>query len=422
MSAIEGEIKISSLKIGDIDLTNFNQASYSSFQIYENILNPYGAVASINVVDHSDAMGKNTQTMNGSYDKDVEIRFSMAEGGGGEVGFKFKMLQNKNLQDSGTNKEGSGKNKQYEVRCCSPEFLNAQGNYVQENFNTQTGNMVKTIYEKGFKTKKPFKIEDSTKGQLKHNINRERPINAYRNLLSRHVSSKNQSSLYLTFERSQNGNQEFVFTTWEELFQKSPEVTLKQSTTLDGSQSSKEDKLNSIRSMQVPDSFFTPTRPLLTKTSQTTYNLATGKQQTKDPKNEQPKLADGPMYNDVSYASSKGDNAPIAQTYIDPTNNKQKTEIAQAKTKRANFLAHLSQNHGKVEIIGNPKIKLGSMINLDVFKKTNEKTQSGESQFNGKALVVSIKHKINPPGQSPRYLMELGLVKGSFKEGGGGNG
>ena len=82
------------------------------------------------------------------------------------------------------------------------------------------------------------------------------------------------------------------------------------------------------------------------------------------------------------------------------------------------FLSQLAQNHGTIEIIGNPQIKLGSMVNLDIPNKS-EGTTSGEKQFNGKALVVSIIHKIKPDGQNPRYVMELGVVKGSYKEGSG---
>lgn len=418
-----GDIKVTTMKIGDIDLTDFNQCSYSSFEIYEDILNPYGAVASINVVDHSDAMGKNPQTMNGSYEKDVDIKFSLAQGGGEQVAFKFKMLQNKNLRDGSTNKEGSGHHKEYQVRCCSPEFLNAQGNFVQENFKTQTSKMVKTVYEKGLKTKKQFEVKDETKGQLKYNINRKHPMQAYKDLLNLHVSSKNESSLYVTFERSENGNQKFIFTTFEQLFQEGPVATLKQSTVLGGSQASAQDKQNSIIDLQIPDSFFTPSRPLL-KTGQVTYNLATGKQQTDNaPSAPKFKFADSSgVFNDVTNAAKTKHQLPPNNVLVDPTNDKEKTNIAQAKNKRMQFLAHLSQNYGKAEIVGNPKIKLGSMVNLEIFKKANSGNNGGESQFNGKALVVSIKHKINPLGQSPRYTMELGLVKASYKEGGGGNG
>lgn len=417
-----GDIQINSLKIGDIDLTNFNQATYDSFEIYEDILSPHGAVASINVIDHSDVLGSNPQTMNGSYDKDVDIRFTLAGGGGEEVAFKFKMLRNKNLIDGGEEKRGSGHSKRYQIRCCSPELLNSQGNYIQKNYKEQTSKIVEDIYKNGFKTKKEFEIKDQTVGQLKYNINRIHPAEALKSLQKLHVSAQNESSLYITFERSENGNQKFIFTTFEQLFQESPVATLKQSTTLSGSQASAQDKSNAILQLRIPDSFYTPSRPL-TKTSKTSYNVVTGVQQT-DPADKEPKFkyADSsPTFEQVNHASSKKDTQIPSRTVIDPANDEKRTGIAEANAKRTAFMAHLSQNYGKVHIIGNPKIKLGSMVELEIFKKADN-PNGGESQFNGKALVVSIKHIISPAGQSPGYTMELGVVKASYKEGGGNNG
>ena len=110
-----GDIKISKLKIGDIDLTDPKQAGTAGFEIYEDILSITGPYAEIQVVDHSDALGKTN--LNGSYDKDVEIAFSLADGGS-NASFKFKMMQNKNMSEGATEKQGSGHNKQYSIRCC----------------------------------------------------------------------------------------------------------------------------------------------------------------------------------------------------------------------------------------------------------------------------------------------------------------
>jgi hypothetical protein len=107
--------------------------------------------------------------------------------------------------------------------------------------------------------------------------------------------------------------------------------------------------------------------------------------------------------------------------YLDAANNKSATKLADAKKNRLDYLSQLTQNHGTLEIYGNPAIKLGSIVNLDIPNKSDGKT-SGESQFNGKALVVSIKHKIGPLGASPRYTMIIGVAKGSYKEGGGESG
>lgn len=417
-----GDIIVKKLSVGDIDLAGYQQASYRGFNIYEDILNPYGPVADITVLDHSDAMGKNPQTMNGNYQKDVEIRFGM-EGASEEVAFKFKMLRNKNLDDDGSKLQGSGHYKSYELRCCSPELLNAQGNYVQKNYNEQTGKIVEDIFKNGFKTDKQFEIKDQTKGKIKYNISREHPLNAYNSLKHMHVSSQNESSLYVAFQRSEGGNQKYIFTTFEQLFQESPVATLKQSATLDSSQSNAQDKKNSILWIKVPDSFFTPTRPL-SKASKTSYNVVTGVQQTDDAEKEpQFKTAEGTrkVYNNVQHASQKKNTQPPSSTVVDPANDKERTNIAEAKTKRLAFLSHLSQNYGTLEIIGNPAIKLGSVVNLEIFKKANA-DQGGESQFNGKALVVGIRHKIKEMGQVPRYTMILTVVKASYKEGGDGNG
>jgi hypothetical protein len=85
-------------------------------------------------------------------------------------------------------------------------------------------------------------------------------------------------------------------------------------------------------------------------------------------------------------------------------------------------MSHLTQNHATLEVIGNSAIKLGSIVKLEIPKKADSGGAAGETQFNAEALVVSIRHKIKPAGQSPRYTMLLGVVKGGFKEGGDGNG
>jgi hypothetical protein len=369
-------------------------------------------------------MGQNQQTMNGNYEKDIEIRFGLAEGGGEEAAFKFKMLRNKDLKDEGLNQQGSGHYKTYEVRCCSPEYLNAQGNYVQKNYNEQSSKIVEDVFKKGFKTEKSFEIKDETKGKLKYNINRQHPMKAYDSLKNMHVSSKNESSLYVAFQRSEGGNQKYIFTTFEQLFQESPVVTLKQSATLDSSGSNPADKKNSIMWIEIPDSFFTPTRPL-SKTNKTAYNVVTGQQLTTDAEKEPSfKTAEGSKttYKDIKHASQNKYTQPPATTVVDPANDKERTNITEAKPKRAAYLSHLAQNFATLEIIGNPAIKLGSMVTLDIFKKANSNNQGGETQFNGKALVVGIRHKIKEMGEVPRYTMILTVVKASYKEGGDSNG
>ena len=101
--------------------------------------------------------------------------------------------------------------------------------------------------------------------------------------------------------------------------------------------------------------------------------------------------------------------------------NEQRITPAEAKVKRAQFLSHLAQNSAELEIPGNPNIKLGSMINLNLPNRTDAGIgASGESQFNGPVLVTAIRHRIKPAGQTPRYTMVLKVVKASYDQGGGG--
>jgi hypothetical protein len=165
--------------------------------------------------------------------------------------------------------------------------------------------------------------------------------------------------------------------------------------------------------------FFTPVRSL-TKPNEKTYNLVTGKVHDVPPK--KPEKYDVADSQTVFTTSPQNTKSVPSHTVNDPSNNKQNTYIANAKKNRASFLAYLAQNSAELEIMGNTKIKLGSMIELDIPKKSNSDNEKGEPQINGKALVVAIKHKIKPFGQEPRYTMVLRVVKGSYKEGGDENG
>jgi hypothetical protein len=326
------------------------------------------------------------------------------------------MMQNKNMSDGATDKEGSGKNKQYTIRCCSPEMLNAQGNFVKKSFEQQTSKMVEDILKNNFKTDKSIDLE-STFGSRRFVFSNEHPLTALKKLNDQHVSDQHKSSAFVLFQQCDGGKQKYVFCTFEKLFKQGPIVTLKQSATLGSSSTSETDKKNSIRWIKVPDSFNTPTRSL-SKAEQNSYDPTTGSGDQVAQKKQKFTFADA---NGVYDGAPSSATAVPVHTMNDAANNPSPTKLADAKKNRLDFVSQLSQNHATLEIYGNPDIKLGSIVNLDIPNKSGG-TTSGEKQFNGKALVVSIKHKILPLGASPRYTMVLGVVKGSHKEGGGGNG
>lgn len=414
-----GDIKVSNLKIGNLDLSNPSQASYASVDIYEDILNPYGPSCEIVVIDQTDALGKNN--INGSYDQDIQISFSQ-QMGSGSLSFKFKLFENKNMKDGAATESGTGRYKEYVIRGVSPELLSAQGNYVQKSYEEQTSKIVEDILKKNFKTDKQVEIKENTKSKRRFVFGNEHPLKALQKLNTQHVAASSKSSAFVLFQQNTGSNQKYIFTTFEKLFEESPVVKLKQSSTLGASGTNMEDMQNSIRWIDVADSFYTPSRAL-NKPQEIGYDSTTGRPFSSDPKTNSYSVADGKTSSKgvFSQAPSNIKNVPVV-TRLDATNEKDKTSVSEGRKNRTEFVSYLTQNYGSLEIIGNPKIKLGSMIELEIPKKAVSEVAAGEKQFNGKALVVSIRHKINPIGTTPRYTMILGVVKGSYKEGGGGNG
>ena len=412
-----GDINLNKLSVGDIELSSYVDATYEGFNIYEDILNPYGPVCEIKVVDHSDALG--AVNLNGDYNKDIEINFSLVEGESENfIGFKFKQYQNKNLNDSASNLKGSLNSKTYNVRGVPMEYLNSHANYVSRSYNDLTSTMVKDVVVTNFKTDKSFQILENTKGKRRLVFSNEHPIDVIRKLNSEHVSETSESSCFILFQQQNNGVQSYVFTTFEQLFQQNPVAYLRQSTTLNFSTATNLDKQNSILHFNVSDSFFTPVRSFA-KASEQTVNMTTHGVVSTKPTNINFKFIDQPTYSTPRASDSE---YPVKKI-IDKANEIQKNSVGDANKKRAAFVAHMVQNSAELEIPGNPAIKLGDIIYLTIPNKSQSETGkiAGETQFNGKALVVSIRHKIKSPVFTPRYTMILSVVKASYKDPEGGN-
>lgn len=410
-----GDIRLTSIKVGDIDLSAAgSKADISTFNIYENILSPYGPLCDLQIIDHGDALG--SSNLNGSFDKDIELDFSTEDGA--QAKFKFKMLQNKNLDDGARSNQGSGHNKQYNIRGIQPEALASQGNPVEKSYKDSTSNMVKDIVKNYFKSDKQVEIGEQTKGKRRMVFGGVHPLEAIKTLDDEHEAQDSQSSTYTLFQRADGGQQKYVFTTFEKLFQQSPVATLSQSSTLNAGGTSEQAMKNSILWINVSDSFNTLPRAMSTASEQS-FNMTTHRvTQTKGGSGTKFKTADGNR-SVYSEKAKYAEEYPVGLMH-DKVNEPQRHNVGDAKRKRAEFLSHLAQNSAELEIIGNPNIKLGSMVNLNIPAKVDGDGKSGEKQFNGKALVVGIRHKIKTAGEQPRYTMVLRVVKASYKEGGGG--
>jgi hypothetical protein len=413
MAGSVSDIDIKKFTIGSLDLKAGKEAQMVGFNIYETILNPLGPYGEVRVLDATNAIGK--YNINGK--EDIDIQFTTPGVQGETVSFKFKLFQNKNVSDSSIDNKGSMHSKQYDFRFVSPEYLNAQGNKVCKSYNEQTSNMAKDIAQNFLKTKDSIDVKEQTQKE-RLVFNEEHPLSALRKLSNSYIGTKSQSNIFFLYKTRDNGKTKYVFDSPDNMFSSSPVVTLKQTATLSTGGVSETEKQNSIMWVKVGDGFNAGSRSL-SKPKEVSYNLATGTINRPSEQKFTPKLADGkPTY---SSPPPEANGVPVRTTY-QSFNEKQKVDTAAARSNKQDYISHLAQNYADLEVPGNPKIKIGSIVQLELPKKADGGNASGETQFNGKALVVAIRHKVKPLGQTPRYTMILRVVKGSYKEGGGGNG
>lgn len=408
-----GDIRMLECKIGGMDLTDPNQASFKEINIVEDLTSTYGPACEIRGVDQTDSRVKNN--INGAYNQDVSLRFT--DDLNRVVGFKLKQFEGADLTDHAEDKEGSGKNAQFTVKCVSPELLNAQGNYMEQSWEDKTTNIAKNILEKGYKTDKKINVEE-TKEKMRWICSNEHPYEALDRINENHVSAKNKSSCYFTYQKQKNGTSEYHIETVEEMFKREPVADIIYSTTLDSSASSEKEKLNSALWVKVDSNFYSASRHL-TKPSSQTFNLANHKASVVEHKPETFTLPGKDVYKgQTSYHQF----VPQKKIYSKTNQPAQPITTGEATKSRAEFLSKLAQNCAECEIIGNPDITLGSMVNLKIPKRTDGASGfgAGESQFADKCLVIGIRHRIREHGESPRYTMVLKLAKASFAKSSGG--
>lgn len=403
-----GDIVWQSIKIGGLDLLG-GDASFHGIDIYEDLNDPFGSpLIEINVVDHSDAMNKYKLT--GSYDENkIEVKFKY-EPTGEMVGFNARMHSNKGLQDNmGGKNESSGHSKVYQIRGAQEELFKANGTRVEKSFSGPTTSHVEKIFKDVIKTEKQFENRDSSEPKDK-TYGREHPIDTVNYLLKSHASTKYESSAYTVFQEWKNGNPKIVQTTYEELFERQPVATLKERTDLNSTGITEQDQQNSVMWAEYDPSW--SEQRVMSKAVKKSFNHGTHTIVDENYKGDTKSKT--PAYNQPASYAEKYD---VYYTE-DVVNTGQKNNGADAKRKRTQYLSHLMNGTAKIEVPGNPKITLGSIIELDVPKKTDNNQLGGEGQFNKKALVVSIRHKIKPAGQKPQYTMVLELAKAGMENSG----
>jgi hypothetical protein len=103
-----GDISINTFTIGSVNINDASKVSLSSFDIYEDILDPYGPVGEVKMFDYNDTMSQ--ANFNGG--EDVTISFSTDNSE--SLTFNFKPLKSTNDDRSNVN-SATGKNKLLDV-------------------------------------------------------------------------------------------------------------------------------------------------------------------------------------------------------------------------------------------------------------------------------------------------------------------
>ena len=409
MTAVAGSVEFKTFTVGGMDLNDPKIAKKLEVNIYYDILKPV-VLADVKVLDENDALGK----FNISGKEDVKIQFGVP-GGQEEINLKLKLFQNKNLEDNTVINKGAMKHKTYDFRMVSPELLTNQSKRLQKSFKQNTDKTVKDAIK--HISDKEVNTPDGTKGEQRLVANYERVFDFLRNINERHVSQQNKSSLYTLFPTYENGNEKYTFATFEHLMSQDCKFEFKQDNTAGSRTTTESDQMNNLLWVNVPQSFDTGPRHL-TETNRFTYNLNTGVPQNKDGKKQQFKRPCGTQEINFQQQPPPTKQRPPAPRLVHPSNDEKKTNVPDAKQDRAAFLAHLKQNTMKFEIHGNPAIKVGDVVKLNIPKKADADQESGETQMNDGVLIVRIRHKIKAAGSTPQYTMIVEAVKTGFKQGG----
>ena len=408
-----GDIEINSFNIGGYEFVNSQRAMVVDFVVRESMFNHLGPSFSCKILDSTVLIGDTN--FNGN--EKVNISWSVPSPVVYEdANFSFMTTNNQELNDGSKETAGSLHSKTYQISGESPEYLNAAANRVNKSWNTPVHNMVSDIVKNNFKSIKNVDTPDATRSRNMI-IRREDCTSAISKLNAVAVSTQNKSSFYTLYQTRDGGRQKYVYETFENAFKRNSGMTFWQDATVGTKYPSDSVTYPNIIWFKPSEMFFTPSRVLNTGVA-TSYNTENGKA-----------LSDYSKRDDTFTIA--GTPIPVPQIFQDasnfarfwtrnlnnPSNQKQPTDLASAKSNRMSFFSHFIQNYADFEVSGNPNIKVGSVVNLIVPNKsiTNQGSDE-EKQFNGPALVVSVTHKIRALGQQPRYTCIVRVVKGGFDQ------
>jgi len=313
------------------------------------------------------------------------------------------------------------KHKTYTMKMVSPELNKNRNIHITNDFGGQVP--THTMVQKAMKeiSDKTIDTPDQTKPQKQY-AHYETVFHFLEKIREHHVSQQYKSSAYVLYPTYDSGTEKYIFCTFEYLMSQESKFTFKQDNTVGSRTTTDSDQMTNLIWCEIPSTFNSATLAG-SASNKNNYNLQTGVQQGKD--NQQSNMTTLGNKSQWDNQTNTADSVPKLKKpptgttgkvgVVDPGNERQKTGIADAVADRKRFLAYLSQNTIKFEIHGNPAIKIGDIVTLNLPKKADAGQDDGEKQINDKVLIVKIRHRILPEGNKPRYTMIIEAVKGAYK-------
>jgi hypothetical protein len=408
-----GDLSALTIQVGGINLACTANVTCVELNVYEDMESPTGPMGDVYIIDAADVRskifgGESVALSWTSSDFSSSCQFNLSN----MEGTDYKPGSSQGLDGHGG---GSLYHKEYHLKFCHSAFVTCQGNYVNGDFNDLCSDIVSQVVTYAFGTS--CSTPDPTTPVHRMIARFEHPLKFIDRVIDDSISAGYLSSLYvLYFNRST-----FVYQTYESAFNNgSSGVTLTMKNTLRTSTALYQDKLNQIMWFD-GQGFYRPSRPQ-NKGYVVTYNMSTGVVTQSNPFDVgYPwKINSGvPIY-----SAAPGGTTGIPQFYyLNPENTPDTygMTLAEAKIYRLAFQSQLAQDAISWECVGNPAIKIGATITLNIPSMAYPSEQT-EGELAGTFLVTSINHKIRAINETPRYTMICKGIKAAYNTVGGGTG
>lgn len=156
-------------------------------------------------------------------------------------------------------------------------------------------------------------------------------------------------------------------------------------------------------------------------TNQSSYCTASGKQQSKDIKSKDLQqnfkyLGESPIRK-TPWDDVEKNQKPLRYNIVDKMNDKNKTGKSEMRSNKAAYMARLLNDRGTMKIYGNPDLKPGDVITIEVGSMSDDSEGNESKQITQKVLIVNLRHVFMQQNEIPGpYTMVVEFIKAGYEE------